>query len=109
VRKAQESDAAGAARASVLSVLGAVASGDQERVARTLQSWNLESHQMLLTWGLEGSSGRWRVFTEEESFGLASDPSFPRRLVARLASVGSARPRVAARVVVGSLLGTSRG
>lgn len=103
VQPAQDSDAAGSARATVTSVLRAIAESDRELAARVLSSWNVETHSMFLTWALEASSGRWRVFTEAESFGLA-DGSVPRQLVARLATVGSARPRVAARVVVESLL-----
>lgn len=83
------------ARASVLSVLKAVADRDRERLELAVHGWSDDAHALLRVFAIEARTGRWRVFAPTDSFGLAKDVAAITGLVHDLSR--SARPRLAAR------------
>lgn len=84
-------------RALVLSVLKALAEGDEallEKVAtNTGRRWDEAASSLLNRWVTEAITGQWQVFTPEESFGLPQERALLRRLLISLSS--TARPRLA--------------
>jgi replication-associated recombination protein RarA len=104
VKRAADADSSSNSRQLVVALLKAAATGDAALADRASRSWDDEAHDLLWTWAFEAGSGRWRVFSAEESFGLAGDPSASRRLVAVLSNAGRARPRVAVRVAAEALM-----
>lgn len=62
-------------RALVMSALKAVADGDRDLLERALAGWDEACHSLLQAWVVEAVTGRWRAFSEAESFGLARGPA----------------------------------
>jgi replication-associated recombination protein RarA len=70
-------------RARVLGALKAVKDSDPDLLDRVLSSWTEVDHELLGTWAAEAMCKRWRVFSADESFGLA-DTAIPRKLLSSL-------------------------
>ena len=88
-----------ASRALVLSVLKAVADGDEALLKAVITTgagrvrWDETASALLDRWVVEALTGQWRIFQESESFGLPHDRALLRRMLIRLQK--TARPRLA--------------
>ena len=88
-------------RALVLSVLKALADGDEARLKAVIMTgsgagrirWDESASALLDRWVVEALTGQWRIFQESESFGLPHDRALLRRMLIRLQK--TARPRLA--------------
>lgn len=100
VRDALASEQQGAVKSLMLAALKAVALKDAELLARTMTRWTDESHAMLIQWAFECASGRWVVFTETESYGLAAQPAIARVMLGALSAASTAPSRLVARAVL---------
>jgi DNA polymerase III, delta subunit len=99
---AARSESFGKARSNVLGLLKALATGDRDLLNRVLAGWGGDEHYLLSDWITEAISGRWRIFSQDESAGLGA--AHARKLLAGLAKTHEARPRLAIAVVSDSLL-----
>lgn len=88
-------------RAKVLAALKAVAERDTRLLDYALADWSIQTQQLLIAWAKEATTGRWRQFSERESYGLCNT-RFPSAILFRLAS--SARPRLATRAALAGLI-----
>lgn len=95
VKDAMRAENSEEGRSAVLSVLKAVADQDEERLIAALQAWSDESHALLKQWVYEAMTGKWRIFSLTDTFGLASDQAMLRRMLVDLSR--SSRPKFAAR------------
>lgn len=105
-------------RNSVLSALKAVADSDKVLLNNALKQWRDEdgtlhgwtdgAFELLQRWATEALTGRWRVFSDAETFGLAGDGEVPRLILSKIDSVRHANGRLASRVVLESVLEARR-
>jgi hypothetical protein len=95
------------ARQAVLSLLHGAADGDVSLLTYSLVKFGPDPEhpdraaqhlEMLRRWATEARTGRWRVFTAAESYGLHADTGVVDRVLQTTAS--GARPRVAARAAL---------
>lgn len=107
----------GDGRGPVLSVLKAVATGDDELFFQAISGKRLvvvdgdeerrdaidvSQLHLLRSWALEARTGRWRLFSPEESYGLDRDPQVVERILQ--ATRRPSRPRVALRAALQPLI-----
>lgn len=85
-------------RGPVLSALKATASNDVELMSNALRKFDDEASWLLRRWAVEARTGRWALFSKEESFGLQDDAVHLDMLIAALSRPG--RPRLAATVAL---------
>jgi replication-associated recombination protein RarA len=85
-------------RAAVLTVLKSIADKDPALLEAAASKWDQVAHDLLARWCREARSGRWSVFDESETFGLAKDPELPLRVLRGLRL--NCSPKLAVRVVV---------
>lgn len=97
VQRALQAGEADSQRTHVLTALKAVSDKDPELLERAMEQWEIEQHELLVSWCLEAVTGRWCRFTEQESFGLERT-DVPMMLLHELRL--RARPKLAARVVL---------
>lgn len=93
VESAQEMELLTVHRSPVLSVLKAVSDGDADQLTLALSDWSDGPQRLLRAWCIERLTGRWRVFTEHETFGLQAEEA--RQILRGLARSG--RPKLVAR------------
>lgn len=102
VKAALESFESESNKMAVLNILNSLAQRDSGLYQASLGRWSQEEHDLLSTWLSEALTGRWSVFTEEESQGLEKDPVLLRRLMKLTAS--KARPRLAMKAARDNLI-----
>lgn len=68
-------------KTSALNVLKAVATKDKALLERAAAGFDAMSLIWLRAWAYEAITLRWNIFSKEESFGLADNTNFPRRLL----------------------------
>lgn len=109
VDQALGADLSQSARAACLTILRAVAARDRELFASVVRTMEPEvanqARQLLLAWCREAVTGRWRLFSETESHGLASgDREVPRKILLALGRLSHARAKLALRAGLESFL-----
>lgn len=90
------------ARASVLSVLKAIADLDREKLDAALTHWSEDAHKLLKIWLVESLTQRWRLFSLTDTFGLASDRELCTQMLRDMSR--TARPKLVARHALTSAL-----
>jgi hypothetical protein len=113
VRPALGALLAGDSRGPILTVLRAVAEGDEELFYATMGGKRLvrvNGHEerrdavdaqqlgLLRTWALEARTGRWRLFSRKDSYGLDTEPAVIDRVLR--ATSRPTRPKVAVRAAL---------
>lgn len=88
-------------RATVQNFLKAVASKDRMLAEQVVSKWDDKAARLLVQWAGEAITGRWCVYTAEDTYGLHLTDT-PRQLLQLLRL--QARPRLAARVAVEALM-----
>jgi len=98
------------AKALVLSVLKALADGDEVLLKKVATStgikWDASASSLLNRWVVEAITGQWLVFSPGEDFGLAKERALLRRLLLALSS--TARPRLAMYAAMQPLVASRR-
>ncbi len=90
-------EAVGRTRSMVLSALRAASSGDSLTLSAALRNWDVACQRMLVVWCQEATSGRWRLF---EASDCSVGCTFAWRVLASLAALGKARPKLSARTAL---------
>jgi hypothetical protein len=113
IRRAYEAHSIEESKGPVLSVLKAAAEGNEELFCTTVSGRRLVQRDgrkvkedvfgssqlsLLLSWAREALTGRWRMWSPAESYGLQRDHRVPNRVLKVIA--GGVRPKVAVRVAL---------
>lgn len=89
----------------VYQVLKAMSVGDPELLHAAMDNWGDTTHELLVRWAIEARTGRWRLFSPGDSFGLQTT-DVPMRVLKRLSSFPLARPRLAVQAALAPLCQT---
>lgn len=100
VSTAMTANSTDAAKATVLTLVRALAKRDFELFDQTARSFDEPSKQLLLRFFMEALTGRWALFAESDSYDLTVDPTHLRRMLLALNQTPKARPRLQVRVAL---------
>lgn len=106
ISRALESSDLMTSKSPVLSLLKASAEGNEPLFYSALVKWGANEHQLLKAWSVEARTGRWQIFSSEESFGLAAKRNIIERVNKALRT--GARPRIAAKLALIDVMEANR-
>lgn len=101
IHRALKADQTGdESRATVTAVMKAISLSDRDAFHRAFRTWDDYTTEMLSTWFTEAITGRWALFTEEDTFGLRHDRSRLMEMITAVGRVHNARARLGARAAL---------
>lgn len=90
----------------VLEALNACKHKDSDKLDSVLKSWTEGAHKLLLKWALEARSGKFEIFSFEETLGLGLSENLPDSLIVALSVLDNARPKIVVKSILSSIVET---
>jgi hypothetical protein len=101
VRRALDAQAYSPVKSRVIAALRAVAGHNREQLYQALSLWDGDCQWLLLTWGQESVTGRWRTFAESD---VPLSSVHGRKLLTAIARNPQARAKLSAISALGTLM-----